>query len=261
MSSETSEVVERMYQVLLEEIRSNRPELLGESFTVAEIYQDLMPYRTHRDRIGIEMNGDYEHALLRLLAGEGEYVELESDAARDRFREELDGLHPDTGVYRNFAACEVRLSDASHVGGKRMDAGPRGSDDGEGTESVGAAETSSNGSGRTWAGEGEPRPTSADADEGGAAGPEASGEEAAEGGAAAPALERIAAEEEDEGPREEADPDGTCHWCRERLPERDDLRFCPFCGSRVDRVPCPECGTELEEGWLFCVACGTGVQD
>ncbi|MFP3949163.1 MAG: hypothetical protein ACLFWG_10580, partial [Longimicrobiales bacterium] len=108
MNPETS-IVERLYEALVDEVSRTRPELLQESFSVAEIYQNLVPYRTHRERVGAEMNGDYEHALLRLLAGEGGYVTLESDAARERLEEELNSIHPDTGVYRNFAACEVRL--------------------------------------------------------------------------------------------------------------------------------------------------------
>lgn len=267
-----------MYEVLLEEIRTHRPELLDESFTVAEIYQNLMPYRTHRDRIGIEMNGDYEHALLRLLAGEGGYVTLESDAARQRLREELESLHPDTGVYRNFAACEVRLNDEgmpSRAGGGGEGEEDRGAVGGiagaveEADESSGPDRpSSSNGSGTARIvdepGEEVQEPEGA-VGERRSEGPGAEDAEAAEAGDVAASGRPLdlegPEEDEDEKPRAEADPDATCPWCREQLPERDDLEFCPFCGSRVDLVPCPECGTELEAGWLFCVACGTQVQD
>ena len=50
-----------------------------------------------------------------------------------------------------------------------------------------------------------------------------------------------------------------CRWCREDLPNRDNMKFCPFCGSDVRLRPCPECGEELEINWRFCVACGTEV--
>lgn len=270
MSPEMSEVVDRMYEVLLEEIRTHRPELLSEGFTVAEIYQNLVPYRSHRDRIGIEMNGDYEHALLRLLAGEGGYVELESDAARERLQEEIESLHPDTGVYRNFAACEVRLKDER----VRSPAGDEEKPDveeaapGDTAEIDGAAPrerempSSFNGSGGSRAadeplsearGDGEGEPERPDVEDRGTK------DAAPSSSPTAPAA--LAEDGGDDEPREEADPDATCQWCRERLPEREDLQFCPFCGSGVDQVPCPECGTELEESWLFCVACGTQVQD
>ena len=50
-----------------------------------------------------------------------------------------------------------------------------------------------------------------------------------------------------------------CAWCREKLPDRPGVNFCPFCGMSVKLVPCPECGEELELNWRFCIACGTEV--
>jgi hypothetical protein len=50
-----------------------------------------------------------------------------------------------------------------------------------------------------------------------------------------------------------------CPWCREVLPQRGNLNYCPFCGANLQTVPCPNCGEELQEGWRFCAACGTPV--
>jgi len=105
-------LLDRFFDTLLEEIREHHPAYLRASFTVAEIYQNLVPYRTHRDRIGAEINGDYEDALLRLLAGEGDFLELESEPARKRIQDELRGANPNTTIYREFAAAEVRLNRA-----------------------------------------------------------------------------------------------------------------------------------------------------
>src|SRR5690606_31627030 len=105
-------VLESFHRVLVEEITSKRPEYLQGPFTVAEIYQDLVPYSTHRDRIGVDINGDYEDALIRLLAGEGGYLVLESEHALRDLRRELDTSNPNTGVYREFAAVDVRLDPA-----------------------------------------------------------------------------------------------------------------------------------------------------
>ena len=102
-------LLDRFFDALVGEIRESRPAYLQSSFTVAEIYQNLVPYRTHRDIIGAEINGDYEDALLRLLAGEGEFLELESEAARKRIQDELRSSNPNTTIYREFAAAEVRL--------------------------------------------------------------------------------------------------------------------------------------------------------
>ena len=47
-----------------------------------------------------------------------------------------------------------------------------------------------------------------------------------------------------------------CAWCREDLPVRDSIHFCPFCGSDLLPAPCRECGEEMLARWLFCVSCG-----
>ena len=106
---ETEQVLSRFYGALVDEIRAQRPDYLTGPFTVAEIYQNLVPYGSHRDRIGVKMNGDYEDALMRLLAGEGRYLILESETALRNLREELESLNPNTGAYREYAAVDVRL--------------------------------------------------------------------------------------------------------------------------------------------------------
>lgn len=119
-----SDVLERFHRALVDEIRTQRPEYLSGPFTVAEIYQNLVPYGTHRDRIGVEMNGDYEDALLRMLVGEGGYLVLESEHALRDLREELQASNPNTGAYREFAAVDVRLNPARIPGGEAPAARP-----------------------------------------------------------------------------------------------------------------------------------------
>lgn len=255
MTTNTTRIAARLFEVLVDEIRSQRPELLEDGFTVAEIYQNLVPYRTHRDRIGVEMNGDYEHALLRLLAGEGEYLEVGSEAARRRFREELESVRPETGIYRKFAAVEVRVNE---------DRLPPGLDDRSAPEGVPAEESAA----------GPPDGSPPSREEGADADPVVGDPE----GTRRPAADLQAApsspaggprsgsgpgtmeKESPDAPGPEELPD-TCPWCRERLPDRPDLRFCPYCGSRAELAPCRECGAELEDDWLFCPACGAEVDD
>jgi len=117
---EMSDVLARFHGALVEEILARRPEYLHSPFTVAEIYQNLVPYSTHRDRIGVEMNGDYEDALLRLLAGEGGYLVLESPPALRALREELSSNNPNTGLYREYAAVDVRLNQAFLPGARKL---------------------------------------------------------------------------------------------------------------------------------------------
>lgn len=259
----------RFHQVLVEEIRNRRPEYLREPFTVAEIYQDLIPYNTHRDRLGVEMNGDYEDALLRLLAGEQGLLVLESEAARRELGTELRTPDPDTGLFRNYAAATVRLAEGSTESaapGSAGSHGPVGSVSAEGPPAdTGSTERAEAGEGERVAESDGAGERVAESDGGGGAPETAAGNDtgadspaAAEGafeGATpaedppAPGAEPTRAAERDEA--------SACPWCRERLPGREDLRFCPFCGTSLEVVPCPECGEELERHWRFCVRCGT----
>ena len=106
---QSGDVLERFLEALVQQIKITRPEYLTAPFTVAEIYQNLVPYRSHRDLIGVEMNGDYEDALLRMLAGEGDYLLLDSEVARREMQEELARSNPNTALFHDFAAVDVRL--------------------------------------------------------------------------------------------------------------------------------------------------------
>lgn len=223
--------VERFHRVLLEEIRSGAPEYLEGPFTVAEIYQSLVPYRTHRDRIGVELNGDYEDALLRLLAGEGDLVRLDSDAARERIRREVASPNPNTGIYREFAAVGVRLN---------PDQVP--SDEARNGDGEGAAAP-------------EPALPLEESVPAHVEEPEVGGFEPAPASSTSPRGEEASSAARKHLPVA-APPGDSCPECGGGLPERDTLRFCPSCGVNVFVTPCGECGEVLERSWRFCVACG-----
>ncbi len=133
-------LLDRFHRALVEEIRASHPEYLDSTFTVAEIYQNLVPYRTHRDAIGVEMNGDYEDALVRLLAGEGDFLLLESEPARRRIEAELRTSNPNTTVYREFAAAPVRLNPARVGAGAAEPVEPPRSSGRAGSASAGGPE-------------------------------------------------------------------------------------------------------------------------
>jgi hypothetical protein len=101
--------VERLHEHLTRALERTRSEPFAAPVTVAEIYQELIPYRSVRSEVGFSMNADYEHALLRLLAGDAALAELDPVEARERIQRELDSTNPDVSLYREFAACEVWL--------------------------------------------------------------------------------------------------------------------------------------------------------
>ncbi|CAN5815172.1 hypothetical protein BH23GEM11_BH23GEM11_15080 [soil metagenome] len=227
-------VVDRFHKVLVEEIRRTRPEYLEKPFTVAEIYQSLVPYRSHRDRIGVEMNADYEEALLHLLGGNEEYLVLDSQAARDRIRRELAASNPNTGVFRDFAALTVRLDSGKAEKVPAMSLLP-----GSGAE-PGPGERSE--AGTLFAHAPEPRREGTP------------GEEAARDQGAASADPAVPAPTDSDS---SAPVSSDCPDCGRDLPARPGLRFCPYCGVDVLMSACAACGEELDREWAFCVACGT----
>lgn len=236
----SDDVLHRFHRALTEALKERDAEHVGRPFTVAEIYQDLVPYAVYREALGVEINGDYEHALLRLLAGEDDLVELESDAALNEIRRELASNNPNTGLYREFAAVDARLNMAL-----ALDPAPAAL--ASGTEEDRTAAES-----ETYMDD---------------AGTESEIEMETDGVHQVP-LGAFATsgpldpEMVDDGPDQQAPviaegaPD-VCRWCRETLPERSNLNYCPFCGTDVTLLPCRSCGEALEANWRFCIACGT----
>jgi hypothetical protein len=223
--STSIDVLERFHRALVEEIQTQRPEYLTGPFTVAEIYQNLVPYGSHRDRLGVQINGDYEDALLRLLAGEGDYLVLESEPALRDLRAELATANPNTGLYREYAAVDVRLNQA------QLDLALLAAGEADIASELGTSEPMS----------------VADL-----APSEAVSEVLS---IVPPGVDVFAARSAPAA----ASAAAACQWCRAELPVRENLNFCPFCGTDLKVVPCPECGEELEPEWRFCIACGVEV--
>ena len=275
MTFDEQEVLGRFHRALVREIHTRNPGDLNAPFSVAEIYQNLVPYRTHRDELGVEMNADYEHALLRLLAGEGDFLTIESKTARQELRDELDSPNPNTGLYRDFAAADVQLNsdklDVEYLDELAQGGVSETLDDEEPMEvevmdeDVVVDEFDTDGASDGEFEKLEVEPLGADL------GPiknEDAEDLDSEGIPAEVSVEDDSSEMKDAGPVEgettENDEDlphfENCPWCKESLPQQARVRFCPFCGSNVQLVPCPACGEELRLNWRFCVACGTEVE-
>jgi hypothetical protein len=278
--SPPGDVLQRFLEALVQQIAAVRPEYLTGPFTVAEIYQDLVPYRSHRDLIGVEMNGDYEDTLVRLLSGEGDYLLLDSEVARRELQKELAGPNPNTALFREFAAVDVRL----HPSRVPLGAGSEVRAEGSEVDAIDADEAGERAEGRCGELEAEfgaeleaelelearvemPEPPSDERADGSRSEPGRSSESGVVGHIetiTAPPLVSLSEEAPDGADSTAADPsDGVtvCHWCREVLPERDSIRFCPFCGSDLRPSPCRECGEAMEARWQFCASCGAGVRD
>lgn len=245
-------IVDRFAHALARIVHDERPDALSRPVTVAELYQDIAPYRRMRELAGIEMHADYEHALIRFLAGEGGYARLDPDTAADELGIEAESADPDLAVYRKFAACDVRLSfphpepSAEHpqrvielppleiahppARAPRVEP-PKPEPPKPESPKATLAET------MRALDIAEPAAPSQSAPSKSSAAPPAPVHAAS---AAAPAQAR-------------------CAFCGYGLPQDREVRFCPYCGVDQNARQCPACGSGLEAGWRFCVACGAAA--
>jgi len=233
---------------LVEAVRANGRDVAA-PVTVAEIYQDLVPYRDVRGRLGFEMNADYEHTLLRLLSGEGAFVRLEPDEAREELRAEVESPNPNVGLFRKFAGCDVWITaDGASVEAVEMS-----------TDELGWVPEVEDAIDLNLTEEEEP------VENGRPPAEVVAGPAPAEPVAPMPALEGSGSSAE-RRPSLRARAHATsgslssggsmCAFCDSGLPSGRVVLFCPFCGADQSTRPCPSCAEPLEAGWQFCISCG-----
>jgi len=219
------------------------PSRLHGPVEVTELYQRLIPYRTHRTVLQLDSHEDYEMTLLRLLAGERGYAFVEPEEARAALVQEASAVNPDTGLYKRYGAAKVTF-DPEHVrealGGEDT---PRPAPDREAAAGAAPAPPPVE---LPWFPE--PPPDAPEIEE-----PRAADEPAAEQPELPFALDEGAAAEPAPEPRTASAP---CAFCGGALPVGRAVIFCPHCGQNVGVVHCPSCGTELDVGWRFCITCG-----
>lgn len=102
------DALDRLYRRVVESL-ARAPREADRPLTVGEIYQTLVPYRLVRSEIGFSELAAYEHALLRLLSGERDYVFIADDRVREELLRELRSSNPILGIYRDYAHVEVDL--------------------------------------------------------------------------------------------------------------------------------------------------------
>lgn len=231
----TDEVVTKLYRALVEELqRRDHPE--DEPVTVSELHQTLIPYAAVRSAIGVELNADYEHALLRLLAGERNLLRLEPRTAREELRREVDAPYPVVELYRKFSGSQVWVKRTGVQESSRQKppappapggAAEHGAGDGQSPRIVAEVETP-----RIRTGGAEPAPER----------PPIQLHPAAKSSA-----ERT------------VHATAACGFCGEDLPAGRRARFCPYCGGDQRLRPCPRCEAVLERDWRHCISCGHEV--
>ncbi len=285
----TDEVVTRLYRALVEELR-RRGHQEGRPLKVSELYQSLVPYRTVRSTLGVELNADYEHALLRLLAGERGLLRLEPEQAREELRREVSAPYPFVGLFRKFSASDVWVQLPEQAPTAEPVSEPVSESESESEPETEATPASAAAPAPEPEAEPEPQPASprheqarpvsepavrpsgepAQRAQPPAAVPDAAGERlVAEaepvrvrgGGGASAAPARVPMTLHQPAPEQPASERLThagvaCAFCSEDLPSGRRVRFCPHCGGDQRLQPCPRCEAVLEREWRYCISCG-----
>ena len=218
--------LDRVFHRLVQNVKARSPEHADGPFTVAELYEQLIPYRHNRRELGIETNQDYEMAVMRLLSGERDYI-LGDEAMQDALKREVASPNPDTGAFREFATTQISISPQALENRPergKTPAAPRPAIN-DGLAATAAAKSTARVDQRVEDGSG----TAAAARPGRAPGSAAT----ADAGA----------------------PEG-CRYCSGTLPQGRTVTFCPHCGQNLSLNQCPACGAEMEKGWKFCIGCG-----
>lgn len=233
--------LDRMFRRLVQNIRTGFPELLTRPFEVAQLYQQIIPYRLNRREMGLESAEEYELTLTKLLSGSRTLL-LGDEEMQHALRAELESPNPDLTAFRAFATSMVSLApDALRA----LDAQP-------------ALRPSTGPSGPVVV----PRSASEQAAMAARATEEVSVGARRVPEAAAPSKTQPAPSRRTPVTPDVAssavDHDG-CRYCGGTLPDGRDVVFCPHCGHNLTVKHCPACKAELEIGWKYCITCGREV--
>jgi len=206
--------LDRLYHVLVR--AAQQAGALDRPIAIRAVVEELVPYRVARPMRLAEWLDDYRHLLLRLIAGEREFVVADPEV-RAACRAALSSRHPDLSLLETFGARQVTLAAPAPVDDAPVAATPTP------LRPVGPV---------------------------GPVGP-AGGLRRAVPPPLPSAPVRPAPPRPDEG----SDASSPCRYCTRALPANHGTRFCPWCGQHLLRR-CRECRAPLETAWTFCVTCG-----
>ena len=208
--------LDRLFALLVEALA--REARVAVPFPAADVYERLVPYRSNRSRLNVATHQDYEMAVLRLLAGERHYVQLEPDTVREAMQREIATVNPDPAYFRSFPDAQVMVNGRAAdriLQADRAYAPARPDEDDELVDTTGENPVPV-----PFA----PRPFLMPA--------------------STPRMkDGLAADQ--------------CEYCGGVLPKDRKAHFCPHCGQPQEgALKCPGCGNELDVGWAYCLNCG-----
>jgi hypothetical protein len=233
-----------VFRLLVRTLAERQPPRVHQAIAINELMDAVLPYRLVRRELGIDTAEDYESLLLRLCAGEGDFLQADQ-AAQEAMGAELRKPLPDLGVLRVYGDTHVVLRTDPLRAVLDSDPERRYAPPGERAGIAGAVDE-------------EEDPEEASPDRGAMEDPD----EEEDAWEADPVVEMRPGPGGEPGtPRAaEADKSGQtparCPFCGGVLPPRMAINFCPHCGMGQDVGTCRACGADMDVGWRYCVSCG-----
>lgn len=212
-------------------IRTQHPQLLALGFTLSDLEERLLPFREVRREMADGGADAFETALLRLVAGDRDYVMAEP-ALQSACRQALAFPSPTLSMVRAWATSTLQLNQSAR--------GAAGSGAGVSAETPVIR--------RSGSGAAPAQP---------AYDPEHELFPAPGVGAAVAGRGHLAATVGDHTLEHatQATPH-CCRFCDNKLPQGRAVTYCPYCGMDLTKRRCAACSTELEVNWRYCVTCG-----
>src|SRR5574341_822402 len=102
--------LDRLFERLVAVIAKESPAHLSASFAASEVYERFVPYRLNRSQLKVATHQDYEMSVLRLLAGERGYANLEPQDIREAFQRETKEPNPDPAYFRHFPEARITIN-------------------------------------------------------------------------------------------------------------------------------------------------------
>ncbi|HEY8257227.1 MAG TPA: zinc ribbon domain-containing protein [Gemmatimonadales bacterium] len=217
--------LERFFRRIVLNLAAIDPGRLRHPVPLAEIPFSIVPYRTNRRVLQVDTSEEYEMVLLRLCAGEGDYLWTEPEEVRLKFEAEAGSSNPDLEIVYRFEDVTVTLRPERVTLALQTSAYEAQTQMFEpGAPSFEPPAISLRA----------PAPTEE---------PEAIPEDEIADDDCIPAEEMTGSQ---------------CVYCGGSLPDRP-LNFCPHCGQSQVALVCPHCHADVEAGWRHCVNCGRAL--
>jgi hypothetical protein len=241
-----------LFRLLVRTLSEQEPPRIHEPIAINELMDGLLPYRLVRRELGVDSAEDYETLLLRLCAGEGDFVQADP-AAQTALLAELKKPLPDLAFLRVYGDTHVvlrtdPLRSAMEVHPERRYAPP--GDPGL----VAEAEDVPDDVFDELDAEASAEPPEAPARQDDAWVPDPVFE------ANASAVTPLEPEMPAVPPASLDRTQARCPFCGGLVPPRMTINFCPHCGMGQDVGTCRACGADMDVGWRYCVSCGEEAQ-